>query len=521
METLVEQSEVEQSDRVKRRAEGEATRKGIRGSSLLLVGRLLSIGINFAAQVLMVRYLSTTAYGALGYALSMVDFCQAYANIGFKRAITRFVPIYHEKGEYDKLFGTILLVVGTTVLIGLAIIVAVHAPASPVSHFLIHDQRAKLLLLIMIFLVPIGALNELLIGLCASFASPRAIFFCSHLLLPGLKFSVALLLILERRDVTLFAYGYLFCGALGVLIYSAVLLRLMQRQGVLQYFQLKTLQAPARAIFAFTIPVLVSDLVAMHSAVDVFLLGHFHNTSEVAAFRVVLSAARLNTMVLSIFVLLYTPSAARLFAKSDYAGINTLYWRMAVWMAVFSFPIFALTFSMAQPLTVFLYGVRYQRSGMILALLSLGYYSNVLSGFNGETLRVLGKVRYVVTISLIAAITNVAANLLLIPRYGALGAAISTAGTIILQNILLQVGLRQAPGIHLFERKYLSLYLIIVFSALGLFFVQFFSPSRIYVALALASLGALFVFAIGKKNLKIADTFPELQRLPLMRLIFT
>src|SRR2546427_13038440 len=151
METLVEQSEVEQSDRVKRRAEGEAARKEIRGSSLLLVGRLLSIGINFAAQVLMVRYLSTTAYGALGYALSMVDFCQAYANIGFKRAITRFVPIYHEKGEYDKLFGTILLVVGTTVLIGLAIIVAVYGPARPGSPFFFYDQRAKLFLLILIF----------------------------------------------------------------------------------------------------------------------------------------------------------------------------------------------------------------------------------------------------------------------------------------------------------------------------------------------------------------------------------
>jgi len=516
METLVKEPESPKCT-----VEGEATRKEIRGSSLLLAGRLLSIGINFAAQVLMVRYLSTTAYGALGYALSMADFCQAYANIGFKRAITRFVPIYHEKQEYEKLFGTIFLVVGTTALIGLLIVVAVHAPSGLVSRFLIQDEQAKLLLLIIIFLVPIGALNELLIGLCASFASARAIFFCSHLLLPALKFSVTLFLILAHSQVTLFAYGYLFCGALGVLIYGAVLVRLLHRHGILQRLQFKALQVPARAIFAFTIPVLLSDLVAMHSAVDVFLLGHFHSTSEVAAFRVVLSAARLNTMMLSIFALLYTPSAARLFAKTDYAGINTLYWRMAVWMAVLSFPIFAMTFCMAEPLTVFLYGARYHRSGMILAFLSLGYYSNVLSGFNGDTLRVLGKVRYVVRISLIAAVTNVAVNLFLIPRYGALGAAIGTAGTIILQNLLLQVGLRQAPGIHLFERQHLTLYLIIAGTAVGLFCIQFFRFSSIYVVLALTAFAVMVVFAAGKKNLKVADAFPELQRLPLMRLIFT
>ena len=71
--------------------------------------------------------------------------------------------------------------------------------------------------------------------------------------------------------------------------------------------------------------------------------------------------------------LLFTPLAARLFARGDRAGIRELYWRTAAWMAVFSFPVFALTFVCAHELTVALFGERYASSAPVLALLALGY----------------------------------------------------------------------------------------------------------------------------------------------------
>ena len=48
-----------------------AARRQIRGSTLLLVGQLLAKGVNFGVQVLIVRYLSKSDYGALAYALSI------------------------------------------------------------------------------------------------------------------------------------------------------------------------------------------------------------------------------------------------------------------------------------------------------------------------------------------------------------------------------------------------------------------------------------------------------------------
>ena len=55
-------------------AKHNATSRQIRGSSLMLVGRAISMGLNFLVQVLIVRYFANAKadYGAFAYALSIV-----------------------------------------------------------------------------------------------------------------------------------------------------------------------------------------------------------------------------------------------------------------------------------------------------------------------------------------------------------------------------------------------------------------------------------------------------------------
>ena len=94
-------------------------RRQLRGSSLLLLGQIFSKGANFATQILIVRYLSQSDYGAFAYALSIVALAHSFTTFGLDRAVTRFVPIYHEQQDYNRLFGTLLMVVGTILSVGL------------------------------------------------------------------------------------------------------------------------------------------------------------------------------------------------------------------------------------------------------------------------------------------------------------------------------------------------------------------------------------------------------------------
>jgi O-antigen/teichoic acid export membrane protein len=498
----------------------EATRKQIRGSSLLLAGRFLTLGSNLVVQVLIVRYLTKADYGAFAYALSLVSLGASIATFGLDRSITRFVPIYDEQRNYGKLFGTVVLAVGTVLSLGVLTLIVAYGVQAVVGGSLIGDERAVDVLLILILLVPINSLDGLLMGMFAVFSKPRAIFFRKHVLTPAFRLTIVLLLVLGNRDVFFLAGGYVFAGALGVAIYSVMLYRTLKSDGLLARFSLPTIQIPAREIFGFTIPLLTSDLVymAMNTS-DVILLGHFGGPDDVADFRVIWPAAHLNQVVMASFTLLFTPVASRMFARNDREGINNLYWSTAIWIAVLTFPVFALTFSLAQPVTDILFGSRYSDSATYLTLLSLGYYFNAALGFNGLTLKVYGRLRYVVTINVIAALVNLGLNFILIPRYGPLGAAIGTCSTLVLHNFLKQGGLLLGTGVRLFRGRDLAVYASIVVAAVFLLALQLVVSPPALVGFAVAALVSLAVIAFSRKSLRAGEMFPELKRFRIARLI--
>jgi O-antigen/teichoic acid export membrane protein len=213
------------------------------------------------------------------------------------------------------------------------------------------------------------------------------------------------------------------------------------------------------------------------------------------------------------------PAMARLFAKKDQKGIDDLYWQNAIWITIISFPIFLVTFALAQPLTILLFGERYAGSGLIMALMAIGYYFNAALGFNADTLRIFGKLRYTVAVDFLAMLMSVGLNLLLIPRFGAVGAAIATCGTLVIYNILNHIGLKLTTNIDLFQWRYLNVYGSIALATLALVVFQTLVSPPIYIGLIFAGLISLIILIINRKVLNVEQTFPELLRFPVVRFL--
>src|SRR6185503_12219032 len=97
----------------------------------------------------------------------------------------------------------------------------------------------------------------------------------------------------------------------------------------------------------------------------VIILGLSHPVSEVANYRAVFNPARLNTAVTASFVTLFLPVIARFHARRDVAGVRNSYWHTAAFVAVWTFPIFAMTGPLAPATTVALFGARYSGSAAV------------------------------------------------------------------------------------------------------------------------------------------------------------
>jgi O-antigen/teichoic acid export membrane protein len=492
----------------------------VRGSSLLLLGRVIAMLVNFLVQVLIVRYLTTAAYGALAYALSLVTLGETLVTLGLDRAVGRFLPIYQERGEWPKLFGTIALVGGTILSLGLVLIILVVGLAGTLGRSMVEDDLAISLIVILVLLVPLQAADTMFANTLAVFASPRAIFLRRFVLAPVLRLTIVGLLVLGHFDVTFLAGGYVVTGLIGVALYAFLLVRVLSDQGLLQHFHIRGLALPTREILTYTVPLLTTDLVfVLMNTTDAIILGAFHGVDEVASWRVVQPLAGLNQLVLSSFTLLFVPAAARLFARGANDEMRDLYWQTAIWMAVSTFPIFIVTFALAEPVTVLLYEPRYASSAIFLTMLTVGRYVDVVFGFNGLTLRVFGNMRAIAAVNLFAAIVNLGLNLLLIPPLGALGAAIGTMTTLVLYNIAKQIALARATPLPAFEPRYLRVYIAIVVSSLACLAIQTIVRPPLPLGLAMAAAFSLAVLLVSREQLRMAQTFPELMRLPFARLL--
>jgi len=167
-------------------------------------------------------------------------------------------------------------------------------------------------------------------------------------------------------------------------------------------------------------------------------------------------------------------------------------------------------------LTVLLFGQAYADAGAVLAVLAVGHYVNAALGFNALTLRVQGSVRYIVAVDVLSAVVSVVASVLLIRAYGALGAGIATALTLIVQNLLYQAGLvRSAIGVP--SPRHVVTFATIAVAIVALILVQALTEMPLPLGLALAAAVSVGILRVSRSSLQIGRYFPELLKVPFLR----
>ncbi len=491
--------------------------KQIRGSTLLLVGRLLALLINLAVQVLIVRYLSKTDYGAFAFAIVMVTLATNVSIFGLNKSLARFVSIYHEREEFGRMAGTIIMVLATVAGIGVAIVLCVFTFQSAIADHVVSSPSSAVLLLALIALAPIDAIDAILRYTFGAFGAVRTVFFRRHIVGPTLRLLAVLAVILFQGSVHNLAIYYVIAGVAGVLLYVVALIGTLRREDLLKHFRPSKLEFPVREVFGFNTPLVVSQLsMLFRGSLVVLMLEMMLDSTAVAEYRAVLPFARLNLVVITSFTFLFTPLASRMLARSDKESINCLYWTSCIWVAVLTLPLLLITSVFAEPLTLFMLGDRYASSSVILTLLAIGFFADAAFGFAVQTLRVHAKLRYILLTDVTSILWALGLLFYLIPRYGATGAAISAASTMVFQNVSHMFWMRRTTGYGAINWRYAKVYIGIAGVVAILLAIQLTFHPPLAVDLVLIAIASLVLVYANRELLEADRIFPELLRLPIV-----
>jgi O-antigen/teichoic acid export membrane protein len=498
----------------------EGVRRHLRGSSLLLSGRCASLVINLGVQVLTVRYLAREEYGMFAWALVVVAMATHVTLLGLDKTISRFVAIYHERGDTVRVFGAIVLSGLVVVALGSAVVAGAYLSSGSLPRLLGAEPEAVSLLLVMIALGPLGAVDSLLHSLYATFGRARAIFVRRYLVGPGLKLASVVAVVALGGGAFELAIAYTASTGAAVFVYAALLLPILRGEAGLERERPTQLVLPARAMLGYAASLLGAELVFMfYNSFVTMLLEYHHGASEVAGFQAVRPFAKLSDVVFVAFVHLFVPALARFHARHDAGGAEQLYGRTCLWITLLGFPVFAVTFAMSDTVSVTLLGSAYADAGGLLAWMSLGFFLHAVLGVNSHALRVLGFVGTAMATDLLAVIGAVGIGLALIPGGGPAGAAATLALFLAGRGALHLLALYWRTGLHPL-RGHGTSYAVVAATVVALVVTRPLTAGSLPGSAAAALAATLLVFAIARRRLDVAETFPELARLPFAAQLF-
>ena len=164
------------------------------------------------------------------------------------------------------------------------------------------------------------------------------------------------------------------------------------------------------------------------------LVGVWMPASDVALYNVAHRTAFLTTIVLASVNSIAAPKFAELYHAGNLAALGATARNSARMMLLLTVPVLAF-FVAAPSFVMALFGSEFVTGSTLLVILAIGQFVNVSTGSVGLVLIMSGREKVARNNVAVAATLNVVLQVVLIPRYGALGAAIATSVSIAMLNL--------------------------------------------------------------------------------------
>lgn len=176
---------------------------------------------------------------------------------------------------------------------------------------------------------------------------------------------------------------------------------------------------------------------------DITMLGIMKNDYEVGIYSTALKISNIVASLVQSLMVVVLPRLSYFFAKKDYVEINKLLKKLLIFNIGIGLPCVIGIEMLAPDIILLVGGSEYMTATPVLRILILSFMFSLVGGsFLGNAVLIpSGREKYYMLVCWITAVCNVILNYLLIPCFGANGAAIATAfnGLIILLLLSLNV----------------------------------------------------------------------------------
>jgi O-antigen/teichoic acid export membrane protein len=365
-----------------------------------------------------------------------------FAMVGLGQGIARYMSKFEDTEDVR---GTVVSALLVTLLTTTLIVALLLLNVEFLANTLLDPGTPSDLLVYFILAIPFIVLMRIGISGIRGRENTRYKVYANDLMYPLLRLGLIAGLLGLGFGIQAAGYAYLTAAAFSGLFAVFMLNRLFSIRG---RFTLHT-----REMLTFSAPLVVSSLLSVvFSQTDTLMIGYFHPSDEVGFYSSAYPLSNAMMLILTSFGFMYLPVATRLDTGNKREEVDAVYKLTTKWIFVLTFPLFLTLTFFSEDILGIVFGPEYTVAGLTLTILTVGTFLNAAAGRSSETFEALGFTKFVLLVNTISYATNFALNLLLIPEFARVGAAIGSASAYVVGNALTLFILHRNFGISPFSR---------------------------------------------------------------------
>jgi O-antigen/teichoic acid export membrane protein len=402
-----------------------------RGGGVKFAGRILATGATFLLQVILTRFLGASDFGRYRLAVLSTELLGRLSGLGLTSTVVRFVPIAARDRDESRLAGILRISFGIPTLVGALAAVGVFFGAGPIATGVFDDAALAPLLRLLSPTIPLFVL--LLFGECTTraFNEIRYSVYGHDLLLSGANIVLAAALLAAGFGLAGAGVAYVLALLVAVLAFACFVHRL---------FPLRRLWGPAihpaGEIWRHSVPIYATQLLnAFGGRLETLVLGVFGMTAGVGIYVVALQLSRLGQIFFTSLSTVSLPIVSEIYSRGGAERLRPYFQTVTKWSVMVTLPLFWIIVLFAEPL-LSIFGDEFVAGRTGVIVLSLGPLINASTGVSGGIITMTGHARLNSMNALLYLGATIALDLLLIPPFGILGAAVAAVATILLLNLL-------------------------------------------------------------------------------------
>jgi len=417
-----------------------------KGAGVLLVGSMIAYALRYVINIIAAREVGPDAYGIFSLGTSWITIVSTIAMLGIDIGVIRYVAIFRGKDDASRIKGTLHNSLVMVITVGLVISILAFMAAPILSQNIYRKPGLTPILQLFAVSVPFYAATKVMLGGTQGFLKMQYTVYISNLLVPLGRLVLSLLFLALGLSVIGLVWAYvisMIVGAFGSFFFLNKTFYLFDRS-------IHTIGV-TRELLKFSTPLLaVNVLQLVGGQTEVLLLGLFAKVSDVGIYSAALTTALIATIILGAFNSIISPVVSDLHHRGLMDQLESVYRITTKWGLTLTLPISLVMILFPTPL-LNIFGHGFSDASMVLIILSLGQLFHISIGSAGTLLTMSGRSSLSLGISFFRFVIVIIFDLVLIPRFNLVGAAVASVCAITLIDLVRLVVVYQQLRIHPFE----------------------------------------------------------------------